>query len=64
MEGISIVKETDERLELSCGCVIETIGKVFAVSACSEDCEVVSYVLEESEKQGNIVNILRDKDNR
>ena len=58
---IKIISETEDKLELSCGCVIHTIGENLFISPCSEDCEVLEYVLDESKKQGNKISYLQDK---
>jgi hypothetical protein len=45
----------------SCGCVDEVIGENYFIKPCSLDCEVYLYALEQSRKQGNIINFKRFK---
>ena len=63
MENITFKVEGNRTL-FSCGCVSEVIGGNYVLKACKPDCVVAKYVLEESERQGNKVNIRREKDNR
>lgn len=37
----------------ACGCMIWTDGDVFYIKPCSETCEVLEFVKEESAKKGN-----------
>lgn len=64
LENIRIVETTDTKTVYSCGCVTEVIGKNFIINPCSLDCEVYKFVLEESNKQGNIISFHLEEDQK
>ena len=41
----------------NCGCVTERIGDHFFISPCSQGCEVLKIVFEESKKRGNKIEV-------
>lgn len=62
--GIKIISMDANRMTLSCGCRIETVGGNFIIKPCSMNCKVLKYALEESRKQGNEISFQVEKDER